>query len=63
MVGSNDRIVAVAIHQFRKTSDDDSKPDEVTFVRDIPGYGELLWEEMRLDEITIMIGRMVESGT
>ncbi len=44
----------------RPPTSDDLTPDEVTLVRDIPEYGELLWEEMRLDEIGIMIGRMAE---
>lgn len=63
VIKSDEEIIAVLVPQFHKTSNADSKFDEGTFVEDIPGYGGLVWEERRLDEIPVMIGRMAGAGT
>jgi ATP-dependent DNA helicase DinG len=61
VVGSNDGIIAVGIPQFIQQLGDAARAD-IPFGRNMPGYGNLVWEQLDVDGTTIMIGRIQEKN-
>jgi hypothetical protein len=61
VVKSNDGLIAVGIPQFIQQLGDAARAD-IPFGRNMPGYGNLVWEQLDVDGTTIMIGRIQEKN-